>query len=1129
MAKTANELIFDATVRHQIKLLRFADGEAAEAVEILKANEAELVAAIRSHPEDSKKLEKMLADVRQIRRGLSGQLDESIRGDLEKLAEMEADWEVNALDQAVPISYAFEGATVMAIKGVVASPINGTPLADWFGTMELNDIARCEQQVRLGFLAGETNDQIARRLLGTKAADYADGAFATTRREAMMIARTATNHISTGARQAVWEANSDVISGVRWVATLDGRTSPVCQGRDGEVYPINSGPRPPAHPNCRSTVAPVLVGEAIIGTRSTITDKRTRAQREVDFRAEAKAEVGADKWKTMSVKQRNDAIRARRSKWAFENVGEVTSKTTYQDWLKGQSKEFQDDILGPTKGEMFRNGMTLDKFVDSKGKPYSVAQLKAELSADKLNVVQPGVGLKAKAYLQMGYEPDQVLSKIKAEFPDANTSAASIASYKSELKKAGALGSLSDKVDLPAKTQVKNTLAVLEDLENSLPGNLKQALGGQWATVVDDLQGAPGTYGYYQAGKGVVLSGNKMSKLSVGQAKQVMSHELGHLLHKQHDLLLPGETQASIKALSAGLSPDAKKLYSYYLSNTDELVAEVYSQAISPSAITSQGLSALDFNKTFASVIEKAKQAIAAKFPAPSPAVSVAKGGPTLPFEVAGKHTSVGSLSKALLQQGMPDDDVLKAVLAEFPNAKTKIASIKSYKSELKKAGLLPNKAAGQVVTPTKVTPNPATPMPSSPAVEVAKPAVTKTAPYTVPVTPAKLKAEAIKLMESGLLKNSELAEVLVKQFPLNAEGIKTANIATWKTLWKKANPQAYAAAESLASKVATKAAVAGPKVMPKLAGQQLGPLASKALNNVKQVLAAGGSKDDAYAAMKNVFGSIQEPGASDLLDLAKYEVATGKAVGKPYLNSTFAKPKPTAEAAKAATAKAQAKVSSWQETQMNAAKMDFTPSRPASKPSEGLPPPPRFTKEQRAASISSFGGGMSPGAHGKVNALQKKLGLEEVTLEEVSAIKHYTGSAYRTLNDALRADAYSSNYRLQAFVETAQHGMMKMPKFQGLSSRGMSLNDSALQNMLATYRKGAIVEDHAFISTSAGSNAAFGGNVYMKIQGKTGVDISFFSNYPGEREVLFMPGTKFRIDNVTQTNGKYIIEATEI
>lgn len=1123
MAKTANELIFDATVRHQIKLLRFADGEAAEAVEILKANEAELVAAIRSYPEDSKKLEKMLADVRQIRRGLSGQLDESIRGDLEKLAEMEADWEVNALDQAVPISYAFEGATVMAIKGVVASPINGTPLADWFGTMELNDIARCEQQVRLGFLAGETNDQIARRLLGTKAADYADGAFATTRREAMMIARTATNHISTGARQAVWEANSDVISGVRWVATLDGRTSPVCQDRDGEVYPINSGPRPPAHPNCRSTVAPVLIGEAIIGTRSTITDKRTRAQREVDFRAEAKAEVGADKWKTMSVKQRNDAIRARRSKWAFENVGEVSSKVNYQEWLKGQSKEFQDDILGPTKGEMFRNGMTLDKFVDSKGKPYSVARLKAELSADKLNVVQPGVGLKAKAYLQMGYEPDQVLSKIKAEFPDANTSAASIASYKSELKKAGALGSLSDKVDLPAKTQVKNTLAVLEDLESSLPGNLKQALGGQWATVVDDLQGAPGTYGYYQAGKGVVLSGNKMSKLSVGQAKQVMSHELGHLLHKQHDLLLPGETQASIKALSAGLSPDAKKLYSYYLSNTDELVAEVYGQALSPSAITSQGLSALDFNKTFASAIEKAKQAIASKFPAPSPAVSMAKGGPTLPFEVAGKHTSVGSLSKALLQQGMPDDDVLKAVLAEFPTAKTKIASIKSYKSELKKAGLLPNKAAGQVVTPTKVTPNPATPMPSSPAVEVAKPAVTKTAPYTVPVTPAKLKAEAIKLMESGLLKNSELAEVLVKQFPLNAEGIKTANIATWKTLWKKANPQAYATAESLASKVATKAAMAGPKVMPKLAGQQLGPLASKALNNVKQVLAAGGSKDDAYAAMKNIFGSIQEPGASDLLDLAKYEVATGKAVGKPYLNSTFSSP----VAPKGTPVKSSGMT--YEQKQAEYAKMDFTPKRPASKPSEGFPPPPRFSSEQRSASIFMHGGAMSPGATAKVNGIQSQLNLEPLTLDEVSAIKTYTGSAFRSLNHSLRSNKYASNYSLQAFVEAAQHGMMKMPKYKGLSSRGMTLHGDGLEAMLATYRKGAIVEDHAFVSTSAGSNAAFSGNVYMKIQGKTGVDISFFSNYPGEREVLFMPGTKFRIDNVIQENGKYIIEATEI
>ena len=49
--------------------------------------------------------------------------------------------------------------------------------------------------------------------------------------------------------------------------------------------------------------------------------------------------------------------------------------------------------------------------------------------------------------------------------------------------------------------------------------------------------------------------------------------------------------------------------------------------------------------------------------------------------------------AKALLQQGMPDEQVLKSVLAEFPEAKTKLASIQSYKSQLKKDGLLPNKA----------------------------------------------------------------------------------------------------------------------------------------------------------------------------------------------------------------------------------------------------------------------------------------------------------------------------------------------------------------------------------------------------------------------------------------------------
>ena len=57
--------------------------------------------------------------------------------------------------------------------------------------------------------------------------------------------------------------------------------------------------------------------------------------------------------------------------------GQLPAATTYQSWLKSKPAEFQDDILGPTKGKLFREGgMTLDRFVDRSGKPFTIEDLK---------------------------------------------------------------------------------------------------------------------------------------------------------------------------------------------------------------------------------------------------------------------------------------------------------------------------------------------------------------------------------------------------------------------------------------------------------------------------------------------------------------------------------------------------------------------------------------------------------------------------------------------------------------------------------------------------------------------------------------------------------------------------------
>jgi SPP1 gp7 family putative phage head morphogenesis protein len=130
------------------------------------------------------------------------------------------------------------------------------------------------------------------------------------------LIRTSNAHIATSVTEATYEANADIIEGVEWVSVLDSRTTPICRARDGKRYPPGEGPRPPAHIGCRSTTTAVLIGV------------------------------------------------------------EPLPRETYSQWLKRQPAATQNDILGPTRGRMFRDGaLSVDRFVDMKGKTLSLEEL----------------------------------------------------------------------------------------------------------------------------------------------------------------------------------------------------------------------------------------------------------------------------------------------------------------------------------------------------------------------------------------------------------------------------------------------------------------------------------------------------------------------------------------------------------------------------------------------------------------------------------------------------------------------------------------------------------------------------------------------------------------------------------
>lgn len=383
---TANEVLRDVSLRHAIDVQRFTRQELRAILDLLKRSDAEIVRMLLGGlpslpvPMDfrNQRYLALLADVRRARDTVMAQIQERLSRDLFRLGGIEAAAEQRLLEYAVPIEHNFAGVSLEQLRAAVtARPFHGRNLGQWYESLAQADRGRLMSAIQLGYAQGESIPNIMRRVRGTAAAGYSDGALAVSRRNAETITRTAINHTSNMAREAVWEANSDVIAGRMWTSTLDGRTTMICASRDGKVAPVGDRPlppdvepllpssaMPPAHPNCRSVMVAYFDGEGLVGERPYVRTTQRRGAREVDFRRMAR-----EQGRTVSAVRRD---------WTRANVGQVPARTTYGEWFRRQPAAFQDEVLGRTRGALFRRGgLDIDQFVGRTGDTLTLEQLAA--------------------------------------------------------------------------------------------------------------------------------------------------------------------------------------------------------------------------------------------------------------------------------------------------------------------------------------------------------------------------------------------------------------------------------------------------------------------------------------------------------------------------------------------------------------------------------------------------------------------------------------------------------------------------------------------------------------------------------------------------------------------------------
>jgi SPP1 gp7 family putative phage head morphogenesis protein len=313
---------FNASVRHQVLLERLKAGQVRSILPFLREIDLALRKRLVGGELTSfsrKRLNTLLADVEKTIETILSRHRKQLINNLKRIGESEAAFEARALTEAVR-NVRWEAVIPppqQIIAAAFAAPLSirgaggGKLLEPFLNDFSKAQVDRMTGVIRRGAFEGRTNAQIAREIRGTKALLFKDGILDVTRRQAEAIVRTSVQHISHVARIETLAANDDAVKRYEWVSTLDNRTTEICQSLSGAQFIMGEGPIPPAHINCRSTIVPVL-------------DERFAFLKE-----------GA----TQS-----------------SQFGPVDADLTYFDWLKGQPAKFQDAVIGPTRGNLLRNG-----------------------------------------------------------------------------------------------------------------------------------------------------------------------------------------------------------------------------------------------------------------------------------------------------------------------------------------------------------------------------------------------------------------------------------------------------------------------------------------------------------------------------------------------------------------------------------------------------------------------------------------------------------------------------------------------------------------------------------------------------------------------------------------------------
>jgi SPP1 gp7 family putative phage head morphogenesis protein len=346
---TTNEQLVDLYIERAIDLLRLEAGTRGKVVALLDDLEHELVVALADvDPSESRRrLARLLEVVRATIRTSYREVSALMAAEIREIIDVEAAWVGRSFNTAIGIEFVDAGLTRGALQTLVSDVlIQGAPSKEWWGRQATGLADRFADQMRMGVTAGEPLSKLVDRVRGKSGGQ--PGIMAVSKNSAERLVRASVQTAANVGREAMYAENDDIIASLEWSATLDTRTSIWCITRDGKHYhptthkpvghtiPWLEGPGK-LHWGCRSTSIPRLKTWRELGIDEDEIPETTRASMD----------------------------------------GQLSSDMTFEAWLKKQSIERQNTVLGEGKAALWRAGkIGFRDLLDQGGRPLTTEELR---------------------------------------------------------------------------------------------------------------------------------------------------------------------------------------------------------------------------------------------------------------------------------------------------------------------------------------------------------------------------------------------------------------------------------------------------------------------------------------------------------------------------------------------------------------------------------------------------------------------------------------------------------------------------------------------------------------------------------------------------------------------------------